>query len=350
MLSLRRLYTNGKDTSYFIPDLVGDTVKLQGLGFEGITLVPYDEALGLSGINELKDIMRDRPEGKFDEYKWLSAIENSIESKWDQTKFNLVFHSSGYDSRVISHFLTKVYRQSPGDILFVCIEPESPQFKEIMQYQGWDESQWTIYDRYTNPFNLMSDFRTAYEGLDGLTTFPVNMSTACIKYLQAEGKCPEDLSNVNLWTGIHTNELFKSNQSLDKAIHRLYWSKLAPLWGMPCPNIITPVTAIDSLKAIFSTSRAEYFILRDRMVRMLDPKLAEIDRIGSCSSYTISSIGAERIIRDFKNSYYYRCMEFLPMPEFRKRRYFVDNHKFWKVWAFASLVEHLVSKGVKIIR
>ncbi len=347
MMQLRRYYTNGKSKSYIIPDLIDDNVTIKGLGFKEIKKLPYDKALDLDNISELSSIMRERPRKGFNDYAWLSAIEHTIEEVWDSSKLNLVMHSSGYDSRVISHFLAKIYRKKPGPILFVCIEPESVQFEKIMRHQGWDESQWEIYDKFADPFNLMFNFDIAWEGMDGATEFPMNTSAACIKYLQMIGKLPDDLSNVVLWTAIFMNELFRYEYPLFKVLRFIYSHRMGPIWGISCPNIVAPIISTRSLKAIFSKSRAKPHLWRDHLVRVLDPKLAKIDNITPLTGQPIPPLVADRMVSDFKSSYYYKHHQ-VPIPKITHSHEPEENREFWRTWTFASLVEHLVKRGVEV--
>ena len=354
ILNFRRFYTNGKIRSHIIADLIGESAKIQGLGFKGVRLVPYAEALGLNAISELADIMWERPVGEFNEHEWLAAIEHTIESKWDPSKLNLILHSSGYDSRVISHFLCRSYKKKPGPILFVCIAPEVVGFEKIMRLQGWDESQMTTYDRYADPFNLMSDFGTAWEGWGSSSEIPTNVAVACIKYLQMTDKLPENLNGVVLWTGMHVNELFVSMEALAPTMSSRYDHRMASAWGLACPNIVAPVLSVRSLRAIFSKSGTKGYsntknqLRRKHLVEMLDPKLADIKRIKPPTGQNIHPSAANRMAKDFRASYYYKHIKQVPIPKLDHTTNPASNREFWKVWTFASLVEHLVKRGVKL--
>lgn len=349
MLQIRRLYTNGRSISPIMADLISESIEIKGLGFRSIKLIPYIEALGLNDIDELADIMWKRPKtGEFDSLEWLEAIGRAVELEWDPSKFNLVYHSSGYDSRIISHFLCKSYKRRPGPILFVCIEPEGDQFKKIMKYQGWDESQWAIYDKFANPFNLLFNFNTVWKGFNRPSKFPMNMSTTCIEYLQILEKVPMDLSRVVLWTGLHMNELFKSPRTLAQTIRRRYSHDWHTVWGPTCSAIIAPILSIQSLRAIFSKPRRERFRNQKGAVEMLDPGLANIGNWRPVPERPIPPLVSNRMIEDFKSSYYYRFIKQVPIPENITNSYFKGNWAFWRIWTFASLVEHLVESGVDV--
>lgn len=345
MLQIKHIYTDGKSRSNMMRDLIDGNAEIQGLGFKHIELLSYKEALELDKMKMLADIMWNRPKGEFDEHEWLISIEDTIESEWEPTRFNLMFHSSGYDSRVISHFLRKSYKKRPGPMLFVCMAPET--IDEIMKYQGWDESQWTSYNICANPFNLMFDFNTAWKGFDGLGIWPVNVFTTCIEYLQILKKIPTDLSRITVWTGNHMNELFGSAQSLGLAFRKRYCHKSATLVAVNCPVTVAPILSVRSLRAIFSKLRMRYFKDRNYLLTMLDPKLAKFKRQNPFRGCRIPPEVAHRMRDDFKSSYYFRFINQIPIPELIHSH--SGNKEFWKVWTFASLVEHLTRQGVKII-
>ena len=72
---------------------------------------------------------------------WLSVLK-------PDEKY-LFFHSGGYDSRVLSLSLMEL-RESRDDLTrnihFRCHQPEEPMFLEIMRRQGWDKSQYSVYE------------------------------------------------------------------------------------------------------------------------------------------------------------------------------------------------------------
>ena len=241
----RIFYTNGKVTSHVMANAVGETATIvrkkrravrpvwdknrnrfpmeEGWGFNEISMVPYNEASNIKKLG-LDDIMTVRPTNtSFNKQEWLSAMDRATDESWDPSKFNLVFHSSGYDSRIISHFIRKAYERRPGKILFVCMEPEGEPFKKIMNYQGWDETQWAIYDMFADPFKLWFDFYTSWEGLNGPRLMPHNGFDVCIKYLQILEKVPKDLSNVVLWHGVDMNELMLQQEPLDTIVYQMYY-------------------------------------------------------------------------------------------------------------------------------
>jgi len=60
----------------------------------------------------------------------------------------LVLHSSGYDSRILSSCLMWFRRQGHdlGQIHFRCHDPEGPTFVQIMQRQGWEPHEYSVFE------------------------------------------------------------------------------------------------------------------------------------------------------------------------------------------------------------
>ena len=60
----------------------------------------------------------------------------------------IVFHSAGFDSRITSLVMMEL-RDEGHDmsrVHFRCYQPEGPIFMEIMQRQGWDRGQYSVYE------------------------------------------------------------------------------------------------------------------------------------------------------------------------------------------------------------
>jgi len=66
----------------------------------------------------------------------------------DQDHPTLVLHSSGYDSRILSSCLMELREAGYdlGDIHFRCHGPEGPTFKQIMELQGWEPDEFSVFE------------------------------------------------------------------------------------------------------------------------------------------------------------------------------------------------------------
>ncbi len=102
----------------------------------------------------------------------VKEVENYLISLWDSNKFHLVLCSAGMDSRIISWVLAELRDKQGkdwvGKIHFRCHEPEGSLFKTIMKRQGWDASQYSVYNdgQFNKPdyYAKMGDFDSDANG------------------------------------------------------------------------------------------------------------------------------------------------------------------------------------------
>jgi hypothetical protein len=77
-------------------------------------------------------------------------IKNFFYKVWNPNIPHMVFHSSGYDSRIISGVLTEIREEQGsewlGDIHFRCHQPEGPGFIKIMEREGWKPEQYSVFN------------------------------------------------------------------------------------------------------------------------------------------------------------------------------------------------------------
>jgi hypothetical protein len=80
----------------------------------------------------------------------IEVVCQTIVEVWDPTKTHVVFHSSGYDSRVISGCLRKLRNERGdewlGQVLFLSERWEAALFRQIMRAQGWQPEQYATHD------------------------------------------------------------------------------------------------------------------------------------------------------------------------------------------------------------
>jgi len=97
------------------------------------------------------------------------ALKEYIVNNWDSEKPKIMFHSGGYDTRIISHILVELREEKGekwiGNIHFRCHQPEEKEFLEIMQLQGWKPEQYSVWehapeDHYLigNPKDIVNGF------------------------------------------------------------------------------------------------------------------------------------------------------------------------------------------------
>jgi len=80
----------------------------------------------------------------------VAAIRSALKSYFNKVirKGNyIVFHSAGFDSRIISLVLMELRDEGHdmSGVHFRCYQPEGPMFLKIMEQQGWDKSQYSVF-------------------------------------------------------------------------------------------------------------------------------------------------------------------------------------------------------------
>lgn len=94
---------------------------------------------------------------------------------WNPKERHLIFHSSGYDSRIISLTLAELRDEgfNLGELHFRCHQPEGEVFKQIMQREGWEKHQYSVFkgpevDHYDlgNPEVYMNGWQNIKESLN----------------------------------------------------------------------------------------------------------------------------------------------------------------------------------------
>ncbi len=111
-------------------------------------------------------------------HRILNALAFVVYNTWNTTKYHIVMHSSGYDSRLLSLVIKKLHTRFGDDWLgkihFVCHEWEWPVFEQVMQYEGWPEDTYTSYRKEADPHEDWNAAITldAWRGINGPRGLP----------------------------------------------------------------------------------------------------------------------------------------------------------------------------------
>lgn len=139
--------------------------------------------------------------------QYIKNIRIALRMYWESVikpgEKYLVFHSAGFDSRIISLTLME-YRikhgtESTKNIHFRCHQPEGLMFIEIMERQNWDKNQYSV---YTGPSNDYYNIGLKDLPLNGWQNYNQQMN------FWADIVPPQAEKEYNLITGVG-GELFK---------------------------------------------------------------------------------------------------------------------------------------------
>jgi len=81
----------------------------------------------------------------------FETVKATIAAAWRHDAFHLVFHSSGYDSRIINAVIHQLLDKNGPEwlgkgLLFLSNRWEAANFRAIMQAAGWEEQHYAAYD------------------------------------------------------------------------------------------------------------------------------------------------------------------------------------------------------------
>lgn len=192
------------------------------------------------------------------------AMQTAIEQAWHPSKMHLVFHSGGYDSRILSSAIRRLAdMRGPewlGRLLFVCIGNEVPTFEQVMQIQGWAPDVWTSVPDVGPLVAKMVDFDDAGRWLNGVTMQAVDYNWLLIEHLQEKGLLP-DSADIQLISGRNETLMgatMPGKNMLSKFWGEAYESHLA-ISRYKCNDVVFPFSVANVIRlALSSTVRMDW--------------------------------------------------------------------------------------------
>lgn len=312
-----------------------------------------------------------------DAHKIASAIASVIERRWDPEQFHLVMHSSGYDSRIISKTIANLRDKHGeswlGKVLFLCWEPEGPEFKAIMSFEGWCKEQYHICNEGARPNEYCAgalDFDSCWKWTNDAQP-PLWIAEPTIEQLRKSGIITKPLTKTQFIAGGCGNECFK--YSPNRLMEMFYYSRLGARSNViPYSERILPFLSYEVLRLIkpftsYPSWRRNYprvlrliklnvpVRTREEILSYLSPELLQMKKGDEDGPTTpqrlLSGRLKEQCLRDFTESWYYNNVILPNSPNYDLNMpdcIWIDD--WWGVYAKASLCEYLIKNGVKIIR
>jgi len=286
----------------------------------------------------------------------LDAYRLGLEQEWKNNgRLKLVFHSSGYDSRLFSWLLMELRKKNGddwlGDVRFVCLGHECDAFNEIIDYEGWEPELKIMVNPTYGPTSLpegLFDFKTAWKQAAGVSSYPLNLWYDILSSPQLA-----DLGDdVEIWTACYANEIFKQkmlmrgeNNYWRRFLERYYFSVYC-LRDTAVPGCMNHSVLNRWLVETVVNADIDYNYrpIRQDLAARADPKLAKIHR-ESVLPYNIEvpKQAMRQMINDYASSAYGKeiVTEITPPKEIRLGAW-------WELWSAASFVEHLINKGCEV--
>ena len=155
------------------------------------------------------------------------VVRNLIKQAWREDAFHVVFHSSGYDSRIISSAIKYLLEKNGKEwlgrgLLFLSNRWESDLFKQIMEAQGWDKEHYFAYTWGNDGEHFSKAVYNMH--LCAPCPIPGNLWYYLPEYAMGKGAMPS--SNIQAFTGLWANEswdcFLKDPNPWEKRIHKQY--------------------------------------------------------------------------------------------------------------------------------
>jgi hypothetical protein len=302
--------------------------------FPHVSVVDYKQALSIPSIPEID---RSRASGLCPQ-KIVDILLTYAEQEISTADQHVVFHSSGWDSKIASSLFKMVSANRWVNVIFVCFKEEAEVFNKIMNWQGWDQDRVVVFDCEAPlpTFNQIHHQQNGPSDVIGARVYNA------LRFLEQKKKL---IPNVKIWHQWSGNEVFKAEGTLHELAHKAYYSRLArqlPGSGYPYVDLFT---CDDLLREVF-THRPMGEDFRIKMVRVMDdelcnPKYPKMSVNHTPVDLEMSDQRLQDINNDFIKSYY--CQYLLP-PALRQRplkRISEHDSPYWSQVTTASTVQYL---------
>lgn len=320
--------------------------------------------------------------------KFIDLLTKVVVEGWESTKFHIIFHSSGYDSRLLSYILKKLLQKNGekwlGDILFICWEPEGTCFKRIMKWGGWSKKQYYIYQE-----GMTTDYRAELIEFDNVHRWvnasvgPIQPVGPSIVAAKRDGLIPDD-RKIHVMAAWGVDEFCKAHSLINKQkkYKETYYRRfnmgfrkydnpviniMISLWLYPSFN---PTYDFDEdIPATWSSVECDSFSFPFADVRIIESLVSKefikkqvrsqlpislgnlLEGEGGDGTWAnqpaeLSKKVRKKTANDFNNSWYNKNiskLEYNIFPSF-------NNHSssLWREYVLASMCEYLIKKGVEI--
>lgn len=282
----------------------------------------------------------------------FEAICNSIEGSWQPEKRHVAYHSSGWDSRIISSAIANLINKNGQDwlgagLIFLANRWEAKEARQIIELQGYDTTTFVPYNAdgmEDEHFASSLDFERFYRECNAPVPLPGNLWSYLPEW------CISGIyDNLQGYTGLYANETWNHfiaggpKRWLDRFCSQYYYNVLAVL-PSKIKQMEYPLSDLEVLKIVARVGGTTGDKLREAVARYACsvandvPHLMLDDR-----GHPISKRLQKYCEQEYQKSWYakniqrhWQCPQ---TSEFSSE---------WGKWGVASLCEQLVKDGVKI--
>ncbi len=287
----------------------------------------------------------------------LPIVRQYIADTWQPDKFHFIFHSSGYDSRVISGCIKSLYQECGprwlGDVVFATNKWEAKPFKQIMEAQGWNVSQQYIHNEDMLEgvyFNHSLNIDRAYQELNAPCPIPSNLWWYIpVGYTALHPNI--DLQSMQSYSGYWANETHETFLQSDREWYTRcgYWYSYNVMASLPMaiPDthfVFSHLLYQQALAGLQVTTTSDAKELRKALADLASPEASHIPNLGlSDRHHLISEPSRANVLEQYRRAWYNQHVQstfWCPTSsEFSPQ---------WGDWSMASLCEYLIKNGVTI--
>lgn len=288
------------------------------------------------------------------------VVTEAIAQRWAPDKLHLIFHSGGYDSRIMSAAIRKLYEQRGvswlGRVRFVCIGNECETAERVLRAEGWDGWESIAIRDMASIIQWTTDIAAAGKRLNGISLQRLDYNYALIEYLQAHGYIHDADDGIQVLSG--RNETLMGATMPER--NRLGWSwreaynSYLSVSRYKVADVVFPFGAHEVVAlGLSSTHRVDWSTperdekagYRRSIGVALCPALADIPRT-TLLMPKLSAADVERMRLDYSRTWYGQNI----WPE--ATRDVTDNlllrHSWWGAWSAAALCDALLREGWKL--
>lgn len=275
----------------------------------------------------------------------------SIERNWRSDKFHVVFHSSGWDSRIISAAIKRLGEKNGpewlGAVLYLANRWEAEKSGDIISSQ--DLEDFVAYIGGEHFYSSLINFGYVWKKTNAPTPLPGNLWWYLVDRPQGMGLLPED-SELQGFSGYWANETWKCfargglEDWLKKYTGWYYYNVMAAL-PQKIPLMEYPMTDVKVLRMIPHARGGNGDRLRRAVADFACPEAKDIPNLGlDDRGHPIAEWLRDHCRKVYAGSWYAQNV--------RKDWETPETSEFsneWGWWGLASLCEELVRSGVDVV-
>ena len=294
--------------------------------------------------------------------RFMDAFTDIVVEAWEPSKFHYIPHSSGYDSRLLSAIIRRLYeKRGPdwlGDVLFGCAEWEVPIFTHIMDYEGWNHDRRFVYREDCADLHEFweeaLDFDNAWENYSIPHWMPHNHILYPLRAAQRAGRVPKSDAQIQvIYNTVEIPEMLMvpgKNKLYDTLDLAYACPQAAQRIGDV--NIVVPYTDLCIVQMCLETSNRVKAGWKPVVTRRYDDGLASFPNLyGYDDTWKmfphreLSQRLLKKAMADYAHSWY---GQYKPEALNSATATFAVS-EWWGYWGAAVVCEHLIKSGYELV-